>query len=61
LYRKNQFDLEGMEEKLQGKEVLVINPKSNVGPEDVREYGLEFADSLLFPNGRYRPYFIVEN
>jgi hypothetical protein len=61
LYRKNQYDLEGIEEKLQGKEVLVINPKSNVGQEDVREYRLEFADSLQLPNGRYRPYFIVEN
>lgn len=59
LYRNNQFDLEGIEEQLQGREVMLVFPKKNIAPDDLKEYSIKLTDSLLYPNGNYR-YYIFE-
>jgi hypothetical protein len=59
LYRNNQFDLEGIEERLQGREVMIVFPKKSIAPDDLKEYSIKLTDSLLYPNGKYR-YYIFE-
>ncbi len=54
LYRNNQFDLENIEEGLQGKDVMIIINKSNLTVKDKQEYGLEQTDSIRFPTGKFR-------
>ena len=61
LYRKNQFDLEDIEEKLQGKEVMLVFPKKNISADDLKEYNINLCDSLMYPNGKYRPYIFEKN
>ena len=61
LYRGNQFDLEGIEEKLQGKEVMLLFPRRSVSAEDLKEYGIELNDSIQIPNGKYRCYYYEKN
>jgi hypothetical protein len=56
LYRGNQFDLEGIEQELQGKDVMLIFPKKGVAEDDVEKYSIQLTDSLLFPTGKYRWY-----
>lgn len=59
LYRGNQYDLEGIEETLQGKEVMIVFPKKSVSLENLNEYDIQLTDSLQYPNGKFR-YFIFE-
>ena len=54
IYRNNQYDLEGIEERLQGKEVLIVTNKTNIANPDKKEYNLTFNDSIQYPNGKYR-------
>jgi hypothetical protein len=54
MYRNNQFDLERIEEKLQGKEALIIINHRNITSADREEYGLYEIDSILYPNHKYR-------
>jgi len=61
LYRNNQFDLEGIEERLQGKEVMFVIPKKSIGDEDLIEYDIKLTDSLLYPNGKYRCYIFEDD
>ncbi len=61
LYRQNQFDLEGIEEKLQGREVMLVFNKKDIKQEEVKEYGIHLTDSLEFPNGKYRTYIFEKN
>lgn len=61
LYRSNQYDLEGFEEELQGKEVLVITNRKNIPAEDQLEYNLMLSDSVRYPNGKYRVSIIDSN
>jgi hypothetical protein len=56
LYRGNQFDLEGIEEHLQGKEVMLVFPRKSIPAMDLEEYGIELTDSIRYPNGKYRNY-----
>ena len=59
LYRSNQYDLEGIEEQLQAREVMIVFPKKSIAPEDLNEYSIKLTDSLLYPNGKYR-YCVLE-
>jgi len=59
LYRGNQYDMEGIEEQLQDREVMIVFPKKSIAPEDLNEYGIELTDSLLYPNGKFR-YCVLE-
>lgn len=61
IYRSNQFDLEGIEEHLQGREVLLITPKINLDTVELRENNIQLSDSLLLPGGTYHYYFIDKN
>jgi len=61
LYRKNQFDLERIEEDLQGKEVVLIFPRKTIAPFELLESGTTLNDSIQFPNGRYQSYIIDTN
>jgi hypothetical protein len=61
IYRSNQFDLEGIEERLQGRDVLVITPKRNLDTNDLKEYHIQLTDSLLLPTGSYHYYFFEKN
>jgi hypothetical protein len=61
LYRQNQFDLEGIEERLQGREVMLVFNKKDVKPEEAKEYGVNLADSLELPNGKNRFYVFEKN
>ena len=61
IYRNNQFDLEGIEERLQGKEVMVIFSKNSILEDDIDEYYDLMADSLAYPNGKYRQYKIEKD
>jgi 4-amino-4-deoxy-L-arabinose transferase-like glycosyltransferase len=61
LYRNNQFDLEGIEEQLQGKEVMMVFPGKSIGPDDLKNYNIKLADSLLYPTGKYRYYIFEKN
>jgi hypothetical protein len=54
LYRNNQFDLENIEEGLQGKDVMIVINKGGLSHEDRELYGLTQPDSIQFPNGRFR-------
>jgi hypothetical protein len=54
LYRNNQYDLEGIEEELQGKEAMIILHKKNISDEDIQKYSLVFNDSIQYPNGKFR-------
>jgi len=61
LYRNNQFDLEGIEEQLQGREVMIVFPKKNIARDDLKEYGIKLTDSLQYPNGKYRCYIFEKD
>jgi hypothetical protein len=61
LYRGNQYDLEGIEQKLQGKDVLVITNKKNIAIADKAEYNLSLNDSIQYPNGKYRLFLYDTN
>lgn len=52
LYRNNQYDLEGIEKKLQGKEVMIVIPGSYLTSETKEEYGLMLTDSVRSLNGK---------
>ena len=58
LYRSNQFDLEGIERRLQGREVLVVTPKLNIDTADMNGYNIQLNDSMLTPSGSYHYYLI---
>jgi hypothetical protein len=61
VYRGNQFDLEGIEERMQGRDVLLIFTLHDVIPVELEEYGVALSDSILYPNGKYKYYAFVEN
>jgi hypothetical protein len=61
LYRGNQFDLEGIEEQLQGREVMLIFPGKSIAPNDLKSYNIQLTDSLLYPTGKYRYYIFEKN
>ena len=61
LYRTNQFDLEGIEETLQGREVMLVIHKANISRDDIEKYDLKLTDSVAYPNGRHHSYFFAEN
>jgi hypothetical protein len=61
LYRSNQFDLEGIEKTLQGRDVLIITPRLNMDTADMRAYNIQLSDSLLTPSGAYHYYFNDSN
>jgi hypothetical protein len=61
IYRSNQFDLEGIEKNLQGREVLIITPRLNIDTNDLKTYNIQLNDSLLTPSGAYHYYFIDTN
>ena len=61
LYRNNQFDLETIEEGLQGREVLVFIPKRNLKRVEMGEYNIQLTDSLALPTGSYQYYHIEKN
>jgi hypothetical protein len=61
IYRSNQFDLEGIEERLQGREVLVITPKRNLDTNDLKVYNIRLNDSLSLPTGSHPLYFFEKN
>jgi hypothetical protein len=61
LYRGNQYDLSGIEQTLQGKEVLYITNIKSIAAEEVVKYGLEKADSIRYPNGKYRSFIYDTN
>jgi hypothetical protein len=61
IYRSNQYDLEGIEQQLQGKEVLIVTNKSNIAGPDKREFNLTLNDSIRYPNGKYRAILIDSN
>jgi hypothetical protein len=60
LYRNNQFDLEGIEEQLQGRDVLIFIPKRNLNREEMDKYNIQLTDSLALPTGSTQ-YYIIEN
>jgi hypothetical protein len=59
LYRSNQYDIEGIEKQLQGKEALVIFNSRSVSMEEIRESGMVLSDSIQYPNSKYR-YYVIE-
>jgi len=61
LYRNNQFDLEKIEESLQGREVMVVFPQKTVSPQDLAKSGISVADSIRYPNGKFRYYIFEED
>jgi hypothetical protein len=61
MYRGNQFDLEDIEQQLQGKEVMLVFPRNSVSPTDLKESGIELNDSILSPTGKYRYYYYEKN
>jgi hypothetical protein len=61
LYRKNQYDLEGIEEQLQGREVMLVFPKKSIAADDLEKYGIVLNDSIRYPNGKYRSYLFEKN
>jgi hypothetical protein len=61
LYRNNQFDLRQIEKDLQGKEALVILPRTNFTFEDIEKYNISLDDSIRFPNNRFQHYLIARN
>lgn len=61
LYRSNQFDLEGIEKTLQGRDVMVITPRLNIDTADMKAYHIQSKDSLLTPYGSYHYYYNDSN
>ncbi|NTV82790.1 MAG: hypothetical protein HGA23_00640, partial [Bacteroidales bacterium] len=61
LYRSNQYDLEGIEEQLQGENAMVIFTRKSIAPDDLKEYGISLSDSIRYPNGKYRYYIMEDN
>lgn len=61
LYRNNQFDLEGIEEQLQGREVLIFIPKRNLNRDEMDDYNIQLTDSLALPTGSTQYYHIENN
>jgi hypothetical protein len=61
LYRSNQFDLEGIEKTLQGRDILVVTPKLNIDTADIKAYNIRLKDSLLTPFGSYHYYLNDKN
>ncbi len=60
-YRSNQFDLENIERKIQGKEALLIFPKKSIEADDFLKYRIGYSDSIQYPNGKFRYYVFKEN
>ncbi|HOX76554.1 MAG TPA: glycosyltransferase family 39 protein [Bacteroidales bacterium] len=58
LYRNNQYDLEDIEAKLQGRKVLLLFPRNTISPSDLVTYGY---DSIMNPNGRKILYTSVDD
>jgi hypothetical protein len=61
LYRNNQFDLEPIEEGLQGKDVMIFIHRGIINSKEMEENNIIFTDSLFLPNGSAQYYYIVHN
>ena len=61
LYRNNQFDLEGIEQKLQGREVMLIFPRKSLTEEDILQNKALLSDSIQVPSGKYKFCFYEKN
>jgi hypothetical protein len=61
LYRSNQYDLEPIEQDLQGREVMLFFHKVHINPKELNEYNISLTDSLLIPNRGYQYYYFEKN
>ena len=61
IYRSNQYDLEGIEQGLQGREVLIVVSGKDLTEEDILEYNLALSDSIRIPGSGYQYHMIMKD
>ena len=61
LYRSNQYDLEGIEQGLQGREVMIVLSGKDLTEEDILEHNLVLSDSIRIPGSGYQYHIIMKD